>query len=227
MYPFDSHRLDVDTGRMQYLDEGEGAPVLLVHGTPTWSFLTLGLKEFAVHDFGGPIGLAPAVAHPERVWRLVFFNTWMWSFAGVRRVEWAGCVFGSPVGRVLYERWGFAVNVMFKHALADRRRYSDAVHRHYAAPLGPGQREATWVYARELTRSSAWYDGLWQQRSRLARIPALLVWGMKDPAFATALPRWRTVFEQAEVVELADVGHAPPEERGPELVPLVAQFLES
>jgi haloalkane dehalogenase len=276
MYPFDSHWLDVDTGRMQYLDEGQGAPVLLVHGTPTWSFLyrdliralrdrcrciapdlpgfglsdkpagasyrpqdqarrlealidVLGLKEFAlvVHDFGGPIGLAQAVAHPERVRRLVLFNTWMWSFAGERRVEWAGRVFGSPLGRVLYERWGFAVNVMFKHALADRRRYSDAVHRHYAAPLGPGQREATWVYARELTRSSAWYDDLWQQRSRLARIPALLVWGMKDPAFATALPRWRTVFEQAEVIELADVGHAPPEERGPELVPLIAQFLES
>jgi haloalkane dehalogenase len=38
-YPFESHWLDVDGLRMHYLDEGEGAPVLLLHGEPTWSFL--------------------------------------------------------------------------------------------------------------------------------------------------------------------------------------------
>jgi len=35
-----------------------------------------------VHDYGGPIGLAYALDHPENVRRLVLFNTWMWSFAG-------------------------------------------------------------------------------------------------------------------------------------------------
>lgn len=38
-YPFESHWLDVDGGRMHYVDEGEGPVVLLVHGTPTWSFV--------------------------------------------------------------------------------------------------------------------------------------------------------------------------------------------
>jgi pimeloyl-ACP methyl ester carboxylesterase len=38
-YPFESHWLEVDGGRMHYLDEGEGPVVLLVHGTPVWSFL--------------------------------------------------------------------------------------------------------------------------------------------------------------------------------------------
>ena len=38
-YPFESHWLDVDGLRMHYLDEGEGDPVLLLHGEPTWSFL--------------------------------------------------------------------------------------------------------------------------------------------------------------------------------------------
>lgn len=38
-YPFASHFLELDAGRMHYLDEGQGPPVLLVHGTPTWSFL--------------------------------------------------------------------------------------------------------------------------------------------------------------------------------------------
>jgi haloalkane dehalogenase len=38
-YPFAPHYIDVDGGRMHYVDEGEGPPVVLVHGTPTWSFL--------------------------------------------------------------------------------------------------------------------------------------------------------------------------------------------
>ena len=39
-YPFAPHWLEQDEGlRMHYVDEGAGAPVLLVHGEPTWSFL--------------------------------------------------------------------------------------------------------------------------------------------------------------------------------------------
>ena len=38
-YPFAPHWLDLDGLRMHYVDEGGGAPVLLLHGEPTWSFL--------------------------------------------------------------------------------------------------------------------------------------------------------------------------------------------
>ena len=38
LYPFASHHLAVDGGRMHYLDEGAGDVVLCVHGNPTWSF---------------------------------------------------------------------------------------------------------------------------------------------------------------------------------------------
>lgn len=38
-YPFDSHYFDVPAGRMHYVDEGQGSPVVMVHGNPTWSFL--------------------------------------------------------------------------------------------------------------------------------------------------------------------------------------------
>ena len=37
-YPFASHYLPLGAGRMHYLDEGAGAPVVMVHGTPDWSF---------------------------------------------------------------------------------------------------------------------------------------------------------------------------------------------
>jgi haloalkane dehalogenase len=155
--------------------------------------------------------------------RLVVFNTWMWSFAGDRSVERVARLFGGRLGRYLYERRGFSVRVMLRYAVADRRRYTKAVERHYLEPLDG---HATWVYARELLGSSAWFDELWQRRDRIARIPAILIWGMKDPAFARYLPRWREMFEQAEVLQLADCGHAPPEERAPESLPFLRRFLE-
>jgi haloalkane dehalogenase len=38
-YGFAPHYVDQDGLRMHYVDEGAGAPVLLLHGEPTWSFL--------------------------------------------------------------------------------------------------------------------------------------------------------------------------------------------
>ena len=37
-YPFQARALQLPAGRMHYVDEGAGEPVLFVHGTPTWSF---------------------------------------------------------------------------------------------------------------------------------------------------------------------------------------------
>jgi pimeloyl-ACP methyl ester carboxylesterase len=189
----------------------------------------LRLKDVAlvVHDFGGPIGLSLALERPDSVSRLVLFNTWMWSLADDRRYARVGRWLSSRLGRVLYERVGFSVNVIWRHAVRDPS-YTRAVHRQYAAPLAePAARHATWIYARELLGSSAWYETLWARRERLARIPALLVWGARDPAFAKLLPRWRSLFYRAEVLELADAGHAPQETRGREVVPVVARFLDA
>ena len=153
----------------------------------------------------------------------MLFNTWMWSCVGDPHLEWFGRILGGRLGRFLYERLGFSVRVMLRHVIADRRRYTPEVARYYLRALDG---HATWVYARELLGSSTWYDDLWRRREGIARIPALLIWGMKDPAFGRHLGRWRGVFEHAEVVELADCGHAPPEERAPESLALIARFLE-
>lgn len=37
-YPFASHWLPLAGGRMHYVEEGSGPPLLFVHGNPTWSF---------------------------------------------------------------------------------------------------------------------------------------------------------------------------------------------
>ncbi len=37
-YPFTSRYMGVNGFRMHYVDEGEGDPIVMVHGNPTWSF---------------------------------------------------------------------------------------------------------------------------------------------------------------------------------------------
>ena len=50
-YPFDGHYLDRPAGRLHYLDEGTGTPVLMVHGNPTWSFYYRNLVLKLRHQF--------------------------------------------------------------------------------------------------------------------------------------------------------------------------------
>lgn len=38
-YPFESKYLALEAGNMHYIDEGEGSPVVMIHGTPSWSFI--------------------------------------------------------------------------------------------------------------------------------------------------------------------------------------------
>ncbi|HAK89986.1 MAG TPA: alpha/beta hydrolase [Nitrospiraceae bacterium] len=38
-YPFKSHFLELEMGKMHYVDEGSGEPIVMVHGNPAWSFL--------------------------------------------------------------------------------------------------------------------------------------------------------------------------------------------
>jgi pimeloyl-ACP methyl ester carboxylesterase len=51
LYPFESNFVDVGGVRMHYLDEGEGEPVVAVHGNPTWSFYYRELVKDLRTDF--------------------------------------------------------------------------------------------------------------------------------------------------------------------------------
>lgn len=39
LFPFESRFFESSWGRIHYIDEGRGIPILLLHGNPTWSFL--------------------------------------------------------------------------------------------------------------------------------------------------------------------------------------------
>ncbi len=51
LYPFRSHWLDLDGLRYHYLDEGQGHPIVFVHGNPTWSFYFRELVKDLRNDY--------------------------------------------------------------------------------------------------------------------------------------------------------------------------------
>jgi haloalkane dehalogenase len=88
------------------------------------------------------------------------------------------------------------------------------------------ERVATHAYAKALLGAGEWYDGLWRRRERIHDIPALILWGMNDPAFRQEeLDRLQTVFSHKRTACFHDAGHFPQEERSERAISLVDEFL--
>jgi pimeloyl-ACP methyl ester carboxylesterase len=105
------------------------------------------------------------------------------------------------------------------NAYGDRRKLTREVHRQYLAVFSDvdARERVLWTLARALLGSRDHYASPWERRS-VERLPALLVWGMRDSAFGpVALARWREALPQARTLELEAAGHWPHEEE-PELV---------
>ena len=50
-FPFESRYVEVLGSRMQYVDEGEGEPILFLHGNPTSSYLWRNIIPFVTDDY--------------------------------------------------------------------------------------------------------------------------------------------------------------------------------
>jgi haloalkane dehalogenase len=67
--------------------------------------------------------------------------------------------------------------------------------------------------AKSLLGSRAHYQSLLDRIDALRRLPALIIWGLKDSAFKPyQLERWRTLLPDARVVTIDEAGHWPHEE---------------
>jgi haloalkane dehalogenase len=177
----------------------------------------LGLSRFTlvVHDFGGPIGLPLALDGSGRVERVVVLNSWMWSFADDAEMTKRARMATGGLGKFLYRRLNASLRLITPSAYGDRGKLTKAIHRQYLEVFpDPDSRERVlFTLARALLGSSAHYEGLWQERAELAKVPVLIVWGVKDSAFRPhQLAKWRAAVPTAQVVELAGAGHWPHEE---------------
>jgi haloalkane dehalogenase len=181
-----------------------------------------------VHDFGGPIGLPLALAGDGRVTRVVVINSWMWSFAGDKSMERMGRLAGTGLWKFLYRRADFSLKVLMPYAYGDKRKLTPAIHAQYRDrfPDAVSRERALWALAKALIGSGAHYASLWEQRAKLARLPGLVVWGLKDRAFPPPfLARWKEALPGARVVELAGAGHWPHEEEPEAVAAALREFL--
>jgi haloalkane dehalogenase len=277
-YPFAPRYFETSAGKMHYVDEGSGTPIVFVHGNPTWSFeyrhlisslsaghrciapdhLGFGLsdkptewtylpKEHArnfeelmesldldgitivVNDWGGPIGLSYAIAHPERMKNLLITNTWMWPANRDPYFIAFSAFMGGPVGRLLIKRRNFFAGTLFTRLYADRSRLTPEIHRHYLEPLSePAERKGCWTFPKQIVGSTEWLSELWENRSALGENNILLAWGMKDIAFREKeLNRWSQSFPNARVIRYEDAGHFVAEEKPAELTGAIEDLLES
>ena len=181
-----------------------------------------------VHDFGGPIGLPLALENSSRVRRLVILNTFAWSLENDADVRRPAFLLGGELGRWLYKYANLSLRMLMPSAFADRSVLTPDIHKQYLLvfqePEARGR--VLHAFARALLGSSQYFREIEGRLNALRRIPVLIVWGTKDPAFReTQLDRWIAALPHAHVVRLP-VGHWPQEEAPAAVNAALQSFLE-
>jgi haloalkane dehalogenase len=192
--------------------------------------LNLRRVTLVAQDWGGAIGLGAMLRMPERLERIVLFNTGAFP---PPYIPWRIRACRIPLlGRLAVQGGALFNRAALRMTLARRQQLDSAVAAAYMAPYGNwANRRAVYGFVKDIPASPE--HPTWQtladverQLPSLADRPALLVWGLRDWCFRPeCLERLERVWPQAEVHRLADVGHWVLEDAPQEAVPLVQQFL--
>jgi len=188
----------------------------------------LGLNNLTlvVHDFGGPIALAWAARHADKVKRVVLFNSWLWETATDPKVQKADKLINSFIGRFLYLNLNISPKVLLKKGFADPQSLPKEVHLHYCKPFRDKQsRYGLYRIAQSLAGSSAWYGEQWNSLELLEDKPWLILWGVKDQFFDSSfLKKWQERLPNAQVRRF-DCGHFVQEEASTEAINTMEHFI--
>jgi haloalkane dehalogenase len=165
-------------------------------------YLTVG------QDWGGPISMGVAVKRADRVRGVALGNTWFWPAADLSTKAFS-VVMGSPPMQWAILRRNLFVEKMIPAGTANR--LNDAVMEHYrSVQPTPEARAGIARMPKEILAARPLLERLAREvPEKLGAKPALLVWGMKDPAFRPGpnLPRMRSAFTDHVLVELPDAKH--------------------
>jgi haloalkane dehalogenase len=184
-----------------------------------------------VHDWGGMIGMAWAVRHPEQVNKLVIMNTAAFPIPAEKRLPPAlALARNSRLGAWLVLRLnafsGMAARIAFKKPV------SSEVRKAYTGPYdSPANRIATLRFVQDipLDKNDPGFDILLNTAEHLGQFkgfPCLIAWGERDFVFDQPfLDTWLKTYPEAEVLRLADCGHYILEDGGPALVDAIKEFI--
>jgi cis-3-alkyl-4-acyloxetan-2-one decarboxylase len=183
-----------------------------------------------VHDWGGPIGLGAALQVPQRISRLVLFNTGAFPPPYIPfRIR----VCRTPVlGSLAVRGLNLFARAALTMAVQDRQRMTAEVRAGLLAPYDSWQHRIAierFVADIPLTgRHPTWQTlhAIEQALPSLADRPAMMIWGMRDWCFTPAcLDRLLRSLGSARVHRLQDAGHYVVEDAHERIVPLIEAFL--
>ncbi len=158
----------------------------------------LDLRRLTVvgQDWGGPIGLAYAMSHPENVKALVVMNTWAWTDASeFHRAVFPWRMMHAPVvGPYLFQRRNCLIERGLLLSVVHRERFvQEALPAYRWAMPDYDSRLLTRVFPRLIPlgpddRSAPTLNWLEESLGR-CRIPALIVWGKEEIVFPPPFAR--------------------------------------
>ncbi len=185
-----------------------------------------------LHDWGGMIGMAYAVEHPERIRRIVVLNTSAFHLPPSKSFPWIlRLVRDTPIGPLLVRGLNAFVHGA-NWTCCTRNRMPREIRKLYASPYDSWRnRIAVLRFVQDIPLSS--YDEAYVLVSRvqdhvdrLRSLPMLICWGMKDYVFDHHfLGLWTQRFPSAEVHRFEDCGHYILEDARDEVIPLIEDFL--
>ncbi len=183
------------------------------------------------HDWGGAIGLAMALRVPDRVARLVLFNTGAFPPPSI---PWRIRVCRTPgLGPLAVRGGNLFARAALTMAVEHGERMTPAVRAGLLAPYDSwAHRIAILRFVQDIptsTRQRTWQTLAELERGlpSLADRPCLLVWGMRDWCFTPrCLERFQSLLPSAGVRRIEDAGHYVIEDAHERIVPWVAEFLD-
>ena len=187
-----------------------------------------------LHDWGGMIGMAFAIRHPERIKRLVILNTTAFHLPKDKSVPWQLKLSRIPVvGAILNQGFNIFVQGAIKRCVT-RTTMSPEIAAAYLAPYDNwSHRRAVkkFVFDIPLKPGDAAYETVDQVDKTVGQFsdtPMLVCWGMKDFVFDHYfLKEWEARFPYAEFHRFEDVGHYILEDAPEDVIPLVQNFLRA
>jgi cis-3-alkyl-4-acyloxetan-2-one decarboxylase len=194
--------------------------------------LPQGDLTLAVHDWGGMIGFGWALAHAERVQRLVILNTAAFPLPAAKKMPWQ-LTLGRDMKLGALAIRGFNAFAAGAARFGVERRMPRAVRRAYNAPYDSwANRIATLRFVQDIPLSPA--DRAWalveeagRRLPAFADRPAFIGWGLRDFVFDRHfLDGFTAALPSAEVHAFEDAGHYVLEDKHEVLVPAVRAFLE-
>ncbi|MFQ5450672.1 MAG: alpha/beta fold hydrolase [Nitrospinaceae bacterium] len=191
--------------------------------------LELDRITLVMHDWGGAIGMGFAVKHPEKVSRLVVFNTAAF-LSG--KIPWSINICRKPlIGPIAILGFNAFARGALRRALKNRERLTPQVRRGYLEPYRSCRGRIgilRFVQDIPMTPDVPSYPVVKSIEENLYRFkdhPMLIVWGKRDFCFNDYfLRRWREYFPGAAVREVEDAGHYVVEDAHERILPWMREF---